>query len=815
MTILTLPEGNDMGEWKKTSCVLCGQNCGLEVEIENNKIIKVKGDKDNPRSQGYLCIKGINVAHYHDHEGRLLYPLKKTSEGFVRISWETAFAEISEKLNSIVAKHGPESYVFMGGGGQGCHLDAAFGTAFMQKLGSRYHYHTLGQELTGHFWVWGKMVGSQYRWPMPDESRADMVLAVGWNGMESHQMPRAPLVLREFSKNPDKLLVVIDPRKSETAQIANIHLALRPGTDALLFKAMIAIILAEGWEKKDYIASYLTGFDHIREWFKDFDIKGSLEVCEVPYEDVKNLCREMSVRKWCFHTDLGILMNRHSTVVSYLVMILTALCGRLCVPGGNVITGTLVPLGLHTDDNDPTTWRTQLTDIPAVIGYHPPNVLPEEILSDHPKRPRAVINCSANPLRSYADTTAYEKAFAKLDLLVVIELSMTETAELAHYVLPSRSGMESWDTTFFPWTYPEIFSQFRQPVVSPLGERRECGQIFTGIARATGLLPKIPAYLTEAAGQDKDLFDYSLAFLAFLGKNPLKLLTMLAQEDFWTQLEAKGTFETLKIVPFVLAETLGKKYDSANLAGLFGLIMSMPNNLRKSAARIGIKAPFFASILLEPEKILRTFAAAFRYRSLIPLAALLPQVRFSEKLFQMLLLHPEGMWIGKLELEGNMKEIRTKDKKIHLYIPELEKWLKSIDPQSEKKALVPSPEYPLILNAGRHTKNVANTLLRDPAWLKGKRACTMAINPEDAQALGIADGEQVRIVTEAATETIEAELSDATRKGQVLIPHGFGLVQNGKAYGINVNRLAKNTNRDRLLATPLHRYVPCRVEKLG
>jgi anaerobic selenocysteine-containing dehydrogenase len=804
-----------MVEWKKTSCVLCAQNCGLEVETENNKIVRVKGDKDNPRSQGYVCVKGMNIAYHHDHEGRLLYPLKKTSEGFVRISWETAFAEISAKLKSIVEVHGPKSYVYMGGGGQGCHVDAAFGIALMKKIGSCYHYNPLGQELTGHFWVGGRMVGRQNRFLIPDEVHSDMMVAVGWNGMESHQMPRAPLVLREFSKNPDKLLVVIDPRKSETAEIANIHIALRPGTDALLFKAMIAIILAEGWEKKDYIAVYLDGFDSIREWFRNFDIRGALEVCEVNYEDVKNLCREMSVRKWCCHADLGILMNRHSTVVSYLVTILGAICGRLCVPGGNVITGTLVPLGSHTNERNPETWRTQTTDFPAILGFHPPNVLPEEIISDHPQRPRAVITCGANPLRSYADTTAYEQAFAKLDLLVTIELAMTETAAFAHYVLPARSGYESYDATFFPWTYPEIYFQIRQPILFPLGERKECGQIYTGIARGMGLLPEIPAYLLEAAGKEKDLFDYALAFLAFMGKNPLKLLIMLAKDDYWSQLEDKWRFESMKIIPFILAETLGKKYDSAHLATLFGLLMSMPNNLRKSAARVRIKQPSYSSILREPEKILRAFAAAFRYRSLMPLAALAPEVRFSVKLFQELLSHPEGMWIGKLDLEGNMKELRTKNKKINLFIPELEEWLKGINPESEKKALIPSREFPLILNAGRHTKNVANTLMRDPVWLKGKRACTLAINPEDAKALGIADGEKVRIVTEAASETIDVELSDAARKGQVLIPHGFGLVQNGKAYGINVNRLTKNTYRDQLAATPLHRYVPCRVEKLG
>ncbi len=802
-----------MGTIHKTSCVLCAQNCGLEVEIEGDKIIKVKGDKDNPRSQGYVCVKGINVAHHHDHEGRLLYPLKKTPEGFVRISWETAYAEISAKLKSILSQYGPKSYAYMGGGGQGCHVDAAFGTSFMKSLGSRYHYNPLGQELTGYFWVCGKMAGRQNRFILPDDVHSEMMVAIGWNGMESHQMPRAPLVLREYSKNPDKLLVVIDPRKSETAEIANIHIALRPGTDALLYKAMIAIILAEGWEKKDYIAGHLDGFDKIREWFKDFDVHGALEICEADYENVKNLCREMSVRKWCCHTDLGILMNRHSTVVSYLVMMLLAICGRLCVPGGNVITGTLVPLGTHTDERSSETWRTQHTDFPAILGFHPPNVLPEEILSDHPKRPRAVITCGANPLRSYADTTAYEQAFAKLDLLVTIELAMTETAALAHYVLPARSGYESYDATFFPWTFPEIFFQIRQPVLPAPGERKECGQIYTGIARAMGVLPEIPSYLDDAAGPDKDLMDYALAFLAFMGKNPLKLLSMLAKDDFWQQLDDKNGFESMKTIPFILAETLGKKYDSAHLAALFGLLMSMPKGLRKSARRAGLKHPSYFSALLEPGKIMRAFAAALNYRSIMPFAALAPEVRFSIKFFEELLSRPEGMWIGQLEPEANMQELRTENKKINLYIRELEEWLKRIHPESEKKALIPSSEYPLILNAGRHNKNVANTLMRDPAWLKGKRACTLAINPEDAKALGIVDGSKVKIVTEAGSEIIEAEVSDATRKGQVLIPHGFGLVQNGKTYGINVNRLTKNTYRDPLAATPLHRYVPCRVER--
>lgn len=779
-----------MSEWKTTSCVLCSQNCGLEVETDNNRIVKVRGDKKNPRSKGYLCVKGANVAYHQHHSDRLSHPLKKTPTGFEQISWEQAIQEIAEKLKKIVSEHGPRSFAYMGGGGQGCHFEAAFGTTLMKSLGSRYHYSALAQEFSGVFWVFGKMLGSQNRFAIEDETNSDMLIAMGWNGMESHQMPRAPLVLREFAKNPDKLLVVIDPRKSETAKIANIHLPLRPGTDALLMKAMISIILREGWEKRDYIEKYCTGFEKIGSWFKDFDVKAALEVCELGYDEVYSLCRELSKRRWCVHQDLGVYMNRHSTAASYLIMILAAICGRICAPGGNVIKGGLVPLGSNTDDKDPKTWRTVTTNIPSVIGTFPPNVLPEEILSEHPERPRALLICGSNPLRSYADTTAYEKAFAKLELVVTIEIAMTETAALSHYVLPARSGFESWDGTFFPLTFPEIYFSMRQPVVKPEGERLECGQIETRIAKASGLVPKIPDYLYNAA-KNEDLFGFTMALFSFMQKNP----------------------KSMKSMPFVLAETIGACYDSAHLSTLWGILMAMTKSGRKNAERAGFQTGKWLDALKQPERIVRAIKAAFKYQSYAPFMALSPEIRQSETIFNALLKHPEGMWIGKLNTENNMKELRTEDGKIHLHIADVEEWVKKIDAESERKALLPNPDYPFILNAGRHSRKVANTLMRAPAWLESKQGCSAAIHPDDAQSLGIKDGDIVRVTTEAGSEETEAEVTLDVRKGQVLIPHGFGLVYQGKKFGANVNRLTKNTHRDPL-GTPLHRYVPCRIEKI-
>ena len=743
-----------MGEWHKTGCVLCGQNCGLEVLVENNRMIKSRPDKDNVRSQGYACRKGLNVVFHQHHAQRLTHPLKRVNGEFVKISWGQAIDEIGDKLRSIVDQYGPRSFAYMGGGGQGCHFEAAFGVRLLRGLGSYYHYSALAQELTGSFWAQGRATGRQYLFTGSDHERTDMLMAVGWNGFMSHQMPQARRVLSGISKDPDKLLVVIDPRLSETAKLADIHLPIRPGADALLTKAMIAIILQEGWQNREYIQQHVSGFDDIADWFAGFDAKAAIEVCQLDYDQVKEVCRLCSTRKWSMHPDLGVLMGRHSTATSYLEVILLAICGRICVPGGNIIPGHIMPLGSHSDERDPRTWRTVETDFPAIMGTFPPNVMPEEIMSEKPDRLRAVLVSGSNPLRSYADTNAYEEAFKKLDLLVTCEVAMTETAVLSHYVLPARTGYESWDGTFFPWTFPKIYFQMRRPIVEPEGEPLEVGEIMVRLADRLGLIPEIPDSLYEAAKVGR--LQFGQALMAYANANP----------------------KAMKVMPFVVAKTLGKEMGSVNLAALWGLFMTAPKSFREKAARAGFK----------------------------------PGIIMGDQIFQAILDHPEGLWVGKSDPDNNMSEIRTEDGRINVLIPEMEEWVRSIDAVSEEKALAGDKQYPLILNAGRHMDMNANTLMRDPAWNKGRRSCTLAMNPKDAESLNLTEGQTVLITTEAASAQVELEVTEQTSPGLVIIPHGFGLDYEGARYGVNVNLLTKNTNRDPLAATPLHRYVPCRVE---
>jgi anaerobic selenocysteine-containing dehydrogenase len=236
--------------------------------------------------------------------------------------------------------------------------------------------------------------------------------------------------------------------------------------------------------------------------------------------------------------------------------------------------------------------------------------------------------------------------------------------------------------------------------------------------------------------------------------------------------------KALPNMQYVLAQTLGVQLGSANLAALWGMLQVAPKDFRRCALRAGFK----------------------------------PGPLLGEELFQAVLDHPEGIILGKADEGNNFASVQTEDGRLNIYIPEMADWVDSIEPASEEKALQPDPAYPLILQAGRHISTNANTLMRDPAWNAGRRACTLAMHPDDAATLLITDGQTVRVITEAGQVEIEAEISEATRKGQVLMPHGFGLVHEGKAHGANVNRLTKNTYRDRFAATPFHRYVPCRVE---
>jgi anaerobic selenocysteine-containing dehydrogenase len=216
-----------MAKWHRTSCVLCYHNCGIEIQTSGHRIVKVRPDKEHPRTKGYACRKGMRIAHYQDHRERLTHPLKSDGTGFKKISWDQAIEEIAAKLKEVLQRRGPRALAYMGGGGQGCHVEAGFGRTLLTALGSQYHYSALAQELSGLFWVNGRAYGRQNIHAGADLDRAKNFLVIGWNGYVSNAgVNRARERIDEFSKDPAKRLIVVDPLQSETARKAIMHLKI-------------------------------------------------------------------------------------------------------------------------------------------------------------------------------------------------------------------------------------------------------------------------------------------------------------------------------------------------------------------------------------------------------------------------------------------------------------------------------------------------------------------------------------------------------------------------------------------------------------
>jgi len=187
--------------WRKTACNLCYVNCGLEVAIEDGRIAKVRGDKANPKSQGYLCNKAARIPYYAHHKDRLTSPLRRRADGgFDEIPWDTAIAEIAERVSQIHAAYGGTSFALYGGGGQGNHAGGAYATAVLRALGSRNTFNALAQEKTGDFWVNGRMFGSQTCHTAEDVHRCDLLFVLGCNPWIAHGFPMPAITSTESAR---------------------------------------------------------------------------------------------------------------------------------------------------------------------------------------------------------------------------------------------------------------------------------------------------------------------------------------------------------------------------------------------------------------------------------------------------------------------------------------------------------------------------------------------------------------------------------------------------------------------------------------
>src|ERR1700757_5267643 len=504
-------------EWKKTACNLCYVNCGVEVLIEDGHLAKVRGDRDNPKSEGYLCNKAARIPFYAHHRDRLTTPLRRRDDGsFEAIDWDTAIAEIASRMRGIVERHGGKSVALYGGGGQGNHAGGAYATAFLRALGWRHVFNALSQEKTGDFWVNGHMFGSQTCHTAEDVHHCDLLFVIGANPWIAHGFPNARDQLNQIRKDPSRKLIVINPRRTETAEMADLHLAVRPGADAFLLGAILATLVRCDALDHDFLNHHTEGFAEVKAALRRIPIEAWAKAADIPLEQLDR-CADMitAAKAMTVRVELGIQQGVNSTLNSYLEKLLIMLTGSFGRKGTNQLHSWLQPLWGNSPNQ-----KFAPTDTEVIAGLLPPNLFAQAVLGEHPDRLRGVWIDSSNPANTAANTAQVEKALRALELCVVVDVAMTETARLADYVLPASSQYEKCEFTLFNFEFPTNYFHVRAGVVPPLEGTLPEPEIYTRLARALGLLPgdNALAPLREAASHSRTSFAHALR--GFMGANP-------------------------------------------------------------------------------------------------------------------------------------------------------------------------------------------------------------------------------------------------------------------------------------------------------
>ena len=740
-----------MSDWQPTACILCECNCGIVVQTEGRTLARIRGDKEHPASQGYTCNKALRLDHYQNGRGRLTSPLRRRADGsYEEIDWDTAIVEIAEGFKHIRDTYGGDKIFYYGGGGQGNHLGGAYSGAFLKALGSKYRSNALAQEKTGEAWVDAQLYGGHTR---GEFEHAEVSVFVGKNPWMSQSFPRARVVLNEIAKDPRRSMIVIDPVVTDTAKMADFHLRVRPGTDAWCLAALAAVLVQEERCDEAFLAEHVHGVDAVRAVLSDVPVAEYAQRCGVDEELLRAAARRVATAgSVAVFEDLGVQQAPNSTVCSYLNKMLWILTGNFAKKGSQHLHSSFAPLFSTVSG------RTPVTGAPVIAGLVPGNVVPEEILTDHPNRFRAMIVESSNPAHSLADSAACRAAFQSLELLVVVDVAMTETARLAHYVLPAASQFEKCEATFFNLEFPHNSMQLRHPLFPPLPGTLPEPEIWARLVRALGVVSDEDLRpLHEAAAQGRQA--YTEAFLGAVAGNPT----------------------LARVLPYVLYETLGP---------------TLPDGLAGAAALWG-----------QAQKTAMTYPDAVRRAGHAD----------GNALFDAILGSPSGVTFTVHNYEEDFALIGHSDHKISLEIPEMLSDIRALAAGPDR---LTTDELPIVLSVGERRAFTANDIFRDPSWRKRDADGALRVSIEDAQALGLHDGGRARITTAAGSAEATVEITETMLPGHAALPNGFGLDYVGEdgrtvVPGVAPNALTSTKWRDPYAGTPWHKHVPARVEAVG
>lgn len=590
-------------------CPLCEACCGLELKVNEGKIISIRGHEGDVFSAGYICPKGVALKDLHEDPDRLRAPLIKRDGEFVEATWDEAFAEIERRLPAVIAAHGRDS-VALSLGNPAAHKIGLllYGPKLMKALGTKSIFSASTLDQMPKHLSSGLVFGHMFSIPIPDIVRTDYLLMLGANPMASNgslwTVPDFRGKAKALRARGGKL-VVIDPRRTETAALADEHQFIRPGADVFLLLGMVHTLFDENLVRLGRVAPYVNGVDAVQSAVQPFAPEKLADRCGIPAADIRRLARELAAApRAAVYGRIGTCTQEYGTLVSWLVDVLNTLTGHLDEPGGAMFAkaaafagntagtpgiGRGVIRGRH---------KSRVSGAPEVFGELPITCMAEEMETPGAGQIRALITIGSNPVLSSPNGPRLAAALDQLDFMVSMDIYVNETSRHADVILPAPSALEdSHYDVAFPQLSWRNHARYSVPVFDmPQGQLPEWATLLKLTAIVEGRGAK-----ADVAQLDAEQF----------GREAAKLFADKAGAVIEATAHLKGPSRILDMAlrngPY--GDGFGTKPDGLNLAkvqaapggvDLGELTVRVPEMLRTPSGKIELAPPALLADLQRP-----------------------------------------------------------------------------------------------------------------------------------------------------------------------------------------------------------------------
>jgi anaerobic selenocysteine-containing dehydrogenase len=432
-----------------STCVLCEAMCGIRIETRGSQVVSIRGDEQDPLSRGYICPKAAALKGFHEDPDRLRLPVRREGNSWRQVSWSEALDESARRLGEIQSTNGKDSVGIYFGNPTVHNLGAMlYLPSFLKTLSTRNRFTPTSADQLPHMFVSYLMLGHQFLLPVPDIDRTDFMLILGANPLVSNgSLMSAPNVrerLKAIQRRGGKV-VVMDPRRTETAKIADDHIFIRPGSDALFLFSLLSCLLIKGGNPNNLRVPH-EGWETVTELARAFPPEVTEPLTSVPSVVVHRLANQlMAAPTAVCYGRIGTSTQPFGALCAWLINLVNVASGNFDEPGGAMFTSPLIDL------IDPRTgaergsfnrWTSRVRGLPEFSGELPVSALAEEILVEGPGRVRGMITLAGNPVLSAPNGTRMDRAFQSLDFMVSIDSYINETTRHANIILPPVSPLE-------------------------------------------------------------------------------------------------------------------------------------------------------------------------------------------------------------------------------------------------------------------------------------------------------------------------------------------------------------------------------------